>query len=87
MAKKWYAGKQINPEFMDAAKAHAKDCAECGREPWSSEREHNIWRNQAEQHLDAKLPPTFLTEERRSHRVNSRAQGNIRLDIEAKKYD
>jgi hypothetical protein len=91
MAKSnWYAGKTVNPEFTDAARAHAKECSECGREPWGSEREHNAWRSVAADHVGAELPPTFLPEAPKPSNVNrniSRVQGNVKLDLEARQYD
>jgi hypothetical protein len=88
--KPWYAGKKVNPEFIDAARAHTRECADCGAVTYTSARDHQEWRNQAEQHIGKSLPSTFLEEPSkapRAHRAVSSVQGNVRLDLEAKKYD
>ena len=86
--KPWYAGKTVNHEFKAAARAHALECVDCGQAPFTSSKEHQQWRNQAEEHTGASLPETFLTEAPTVNRNASRQlQGNIRLDLEAKKYD
>lgn len=85
--KPWYSGKTVNPAFRSAAMKHASECPTCGREPWTSEQEHNAWRTVAEDHINAALPPTFVEEPKGKLSKQFKPQGNVRLDIEAKKYD
>jgi hypothetical protein len=86
----WYSGKKVNLDFTVAARAHALDCPTCGREPWTSEKEHNAWRTVAEDHMGTSLPSTFVEEPKPAKVMSSqfkKPKGNVRLDIEAKKYD
>jgi len=84
MARKpWYSGKTVNPEFKTISRAHAQECNTCGSAPYTSKKDHNVWRILAEEHLGQPLPPTFL-EETTAPKVNrnvSRVQGNWRNDI------
>ena len=87
MAKAWWKGKKVNPEFTDAAHAHRRECIYCDPVTYESEQAHQNWRSDAEEHMGKSLPPTFLTEAPRANRNVSKIQGNWKLDLEAKKYD